>query len=584
VVGDFIIQVSLTYDETSGIDYKAVNSSNTAIQTGIVADCNGGKVTRCGITGTIAFTGSDAAGSLVGEQFCYLKSKTGEESITLKGSVKNCYSRAAVSSSSTQAVKYYGLSEEGTVENSYYAGIWSGAISPDSQPIGGGTITNCFYDSSILGVSLNDAKGTANVTRMMKKEATYTAAGWDFTQSWSVDNTANDGYPKLDFTKKDTLNKREVISLKFVLEPRTFNNASDFETCRMTKLKEVQIVNDIGTNPYHLKVDYSVKDDPFYVGTMGDEARGYVTFNSLKLTYDTNNEVDYELDPGVLTGGQRNVARGQFLENSTTDPTTDQQKQVIANSKAACNLIIKKWLGENPDPTKSYDPWIIMSAARNDYAVPDGFYDEYFKTLCKKYADLKAQGVAGKTFDACDTAKDALLIEAIGYDPRDVGGYDLINILSRKDTATNGKFFAGQYSSFAITAQDFTITKDSEHMDVNAYIHSLANFKTTDVQGNTIQNDTASDMAVMGIQPIMAYYNPNAQPGDEWYDVKVAVEFYLKMFENAQSYKGTFWGGFGGDESTGSKNFDLANYWNQPLRFPLCQKREITFRWNFNCV
>ncbi|AFA49795.1 DUF4430 domain-containing protein [Acetobacterium woodii] len=560
IVGNFIVQVNLTYDGATGIDYKAFNSSNRTNGTGIVADYNGGKVTRCGITGTIAFTGADSAGSLVGEQNTSL-TKTVGDMISLKGTIKNCYSRAAVTSSSTEAINYYGFCENGTVQDSYYAGIWSGALSGGSQPIGSGTITNCFYDSNILGISLNDAKGTANVTRMMKKETTYTTAGWDFTQSWSVDSIANDGYPKLDFSKKNTLNKRQVISLKFVLEPRTFNNTADFENCRMTKLKEVQIVNDIGTNPYHLKVDYSIKDDPFYVGTMGDDARGYVTFNSLKLTYDANNEVDYELDPEVLTSGQRNIARGQFLENSAVDPTADQQKQIIANSKAACNLIIKKWLGENPEPTKNYDSWIIISAARNNYPVPDGFYDEYFKTICKKYTDLKTAGVEGKTFDACDTAKDALLIESIGYDPRSVGGYDLIDILSRKDTATNGKYFASQYENFAITAQDFTIASDSEHNDVNAYIHDLAQIKTTDVQGNAIQNDTASDMAVMGIQPIMAYYNPNAQPGDEWYDVKVAVEYYLKMFENAQSYKGTFWGGFGGSEYTGSKDFDLANYW-----------------------
>ncbi|WP_148568685.1 DUF4430 domain-containing protein, partial [Acetobacterium bakii] len=560
IVGDFIVQVNLTYDGTTGIDYKAYNSYNSTNQTGIVADFNGGKVTRCGVTGSIAFTAPCSAGALVGEQHVNLIKEVAGETVSLKGVIKNCYSRVTVTSNAKTDVKYFGLSNDGTVEDSYYAGVWSGSISADSQPLGGGTITNCFYDSNILGKTLNDVKGTANTTRMMKKDTTYIAVGWDFIQSWTVDSAANDGYPKLDFTKKDTLNKRQVISLNFVLEPRTYD-ASDFETCRMTKLKDVQIVNDLGTNPNHLKVNYSVKDDPFYVGTMGDNARGYVTFNSLSISYDPNSEVDYELDPGVLTGGQRNVARGQFLEDSTADPTPAQQQQIIADSKAACNLIIKKWLGENPDPTKTYDPWVVMAAARNDYSVPDGFYDEYFKTLTKKYADLKAQGVEGKTFDACDTAKDVLLIEAIGYDPRDVGGYDLIDILSRKDTATNGKYFAGQYATFAITAQDFTLTQDSEHMDVNAYIHNLAQIKTTDVQGNTIQNDTASDMSVMGIQPIMAYYNPNAQPGDEWYDVKIAVEFYLNMFENAQSYKGTFWGGYGGAEYLGSKDFDISNYW-----------------------
>ncbi|WP_148568624.1 DUF4430 domain-containing protein, partial [Acetobacterium paludosum] len=562
IVGDFIVKVNLTYDGTTGIDYKAYNSYNSTNQTGIVADFNGGKVTRCGVTGSIAFTGASSAGSLVGEQYVSLMKEAVGDTISLKGVTKNCYSRVTVTSTAKTDVKYYGLSNNGTVEDSYYAGVWSGSISADSQPIGGGTITNCFYDSSILGKTLNDikGKGTAKLTRMMQQVATYTAVGWDFTQSWTVDSTANDGYPKLDFSKKDTLNKRQVIALNFVLEPRTYD-ASNFETSRMTKLKDVQIVNDLGTNPYHLKVNYSVKDDPFYVGTMGDNARGYVTFNSLTISYDPNSEVDYELDPGVLTGGQRNVARGQFLEDSTAAPTPAQQQQIIADSKEACNLIIKKWLGENPDPSKSYDPWIVMAAARNDYAVPDGFYDDYFKTLTKKYADLKAQGKEGKTFDACDTAKDALLIEAIGYDPRNVGGYDLIDILSRNDTATNGKYFAGQYATFAITAQDFALTQDSEHMDVKAYIHSLAKITTTDVQGNTIQNDTASDMAVMGIQPIMAYYNPNAQPGDEWYDVKVAVEFYLNMFNNAQSYKGSFWGGYGGEEYLNSKTFDFSNYW-----------------------
>lgn len=66
-----------------------------------------------------------------------------------------------------------------------------------------------------------------------------------------------------------------------------------------TNVKDIVVTNVEEGNPYNLKVNYkAVKNGAEYVGVMGEHAQGAARFpnkESISLTYDPNDEVDYFL-------------------------------------------------------------------------------------------------------------------------------------------------------------------------------------------------------------------------------------------------------------------------------------------------
>ncbi len=122
--------------------------------------------------------------------------------------VKDCYSRVSVTNTSTDTgygaggliANIYGHnSGKSTVENCYATGVversaasTGGLIGIASTYYGSNVVTSCYYDN------LNDGstdKGTYTVTDNMKLQSTY--VDWDFSKTWSIASTENDGYPQL---------------------------------------------------------------------------------------------------------------------------------------------------------------------------------------------------------------------------------------------------------------------------------------------------------------------------------------------------------------------------------------------------
>jgi M6 family metalloprotease-like protein len=145
---------------------------------GLVSENGGGTISSCYFTGSVS--GNDNVGGLVG----YNNS----------GIIIDCYSTGSVSGDENVG-GLVGNSSKGTISSCYSACSVSGRVS-----VGGlagrklfGTISDCLWDLQISGQTTS-AGGTGKTTAEMQTESTFTAAGWDFVDTWYMV-----GYPDLQY-------------------------------------------------------------------------------------------------------------------------------------------------------------------------------------------------------------------------------------------------------------------------------------------------------------------------------------------------------------------------------------------------
>ena len=89
-----------------------------------------------------------------------------------------------------------------TVINSYSTGLVTGSSGQVGGLIGRNqnnqenNVSNSFWDRNTSGMT-DSAGGTSKTTTEMLTPSTFTNAGWDFNNIWSMDAAINDGYPYL---------------------------------------------------------------------------------------------------------------------------------------------------------------------------------------------------------------------------------------------------------------------------------------------------------------------------------------------------------------------------------------------------
>ena len=178
---------------------------------GLVGD-NRDAISNCFSTGAV--TGTSYLGGLVGATDGTISSCFSTAAVTgqngswylggLAGvnnnSISNCFATGPVSSGNPSQylgglVGYNNIS----ISNCYSTGTVSGGagISDIGGLVGyndGGTVTDCFWDITTSGQATS-AGGTGLSTENMKKQITFTNAGWDFDDIWRIRENA--GYPKL---------------------------------------------------------------------------------------------------------------------------------------------------------------------------------------------------------------------------------------------------------------------------------------------------------------------------------------------------------------------------------------------------
>jgi len=146
---------------------------------GLVGRNIAGTITSCCATGTVTGGGNDVGG-LVGFSV---------------GTLISCYATGTVTGSNQSVGGLVGFNE-GTLISCYATGAVSG-----TNEIGGlvghnsgDTPSGCFWDIRTSWTTAS-AGGTGKTTTEMKRQATFTDAGWDFENVWMI--VENQSYPTL---------------------------------------------------------------------------------------------------------------------------------------------------------------------------------------------------------------------------------------------------------------------------------------------------------------------------------------------------------------------------------------------------
>ena len=177
--------------------------------------------------------------------------------------------------------------------------------------------------------------------------------------------------------------------------------------------------------------------------------------------------------------------------------------------------------------------WLVIALARSGREVPDSYYDSVVKAV---------QDAGGVLSDRKFTeySRTILALTAIGKDPTNVGGYDLLSKLADMDDVTfqglNGAIFAlialdsNKYDVPAVADGGKQVTRDG----LVAYILE----QQLSDGGWALSGDSADpDMTAMALQALAAY-----RTGDK--AVQSAVDKALKTLSDMQQADGGYssWG------------------------------------------
>jgi parallel beta-helix repeat protein len=174
---------------------------------GLVGE-NYGSITYSHSSASVS-TGQDTAGGLVGANYgsgsiskCYA---TGHVSVTIdtvgglvglnSGAIDNSFASGDVVGSVAGGLVGH---TSGSISRSYSTGTVTGAVLTGGlvgyRPSGDEEVAGCFWDTDTSGQTFSDG-GTGLTTAQMKTQATFTAAGWDFTSVWWMEEGVT--YPYL---------------------------------------------------------------------------------------------------------------------------------------------------------------------------------------------------------------------------------------------------------------------------------------------------------------------------------------------------------------------------------------------------
>jgi hypothetical protein len=202
------------YSSDSATFYKCSNSASVTASNryvgGIVGCVVATTISQCSNTGNIVTSissGAADAGGIVGSSTYY----------TTRSTVINCYNTGSVTAASGNSAGGILGSAKATIMTCCYS---TGIITASTQ--GGGLTGWCSDSATFIGCftthtpAIGDNAGVVTQTNVsvidtaaMKTIATFTAAGWDFTDEtingssdiWSIQAGINNGYPYFLYSK-----------------------------------------------------------------------------------------------------------------------------------------------------------------------------------------------------------------------------------------------------------------------------------------------------------------------------------------------------------------------------------------------
>lgn len=199
-----------------------------------------------------------------------------------------------------------------------------------------------------------------------------------------------------------------------------------------------------------------------------------------------------------------------FAENNTLNSAIDDTAEYILSTV------------QNPEVGSVGGEWIIFGLARSGADVPEAYYRDYYSRVEKYVSD-------GKLSQAypTDYARLVLALGAIGKDPSDVSGHNLITPLTDYDTVTAQGINGAVWALAALSSKNYNaVTKQ--------YISYILDAQRADGGWSFDKNADEADPDMTGtVLAALSHYCDDAQ-------VSASIDKAINMLSAIQTENGGF--------------------------------------------
>ena len=167
--------------------------------------------------------------------------------------------------------------------------------------------------------------------------------------------------------------------------------------------------------------------------------------------------------------------------------------------------------------------WNIFSILRSGETIEQGKLDKYYESVVKQL------NTSSKNMRVTDLARVALALEAMGKNPTDVGGFNVLEAIYNHEKMMTDSSNCPIFGLLALDGRNYEIPEDAKWSRKDIVTQILKFQKASGGFGLAIEGDTTSiDMTGMALQALASYYNDSAYP-----EVKPAVDKALKHFKDS---------------------------------------------------
>ena len=225
------------------------------------------------------------------------------------------------------------------------------------------------------------------------------------------------------------------------------------------------------------------------------------------------------------------AACGKKEQDDNQTVSIEQQKEVLADTTDKTGKFLHSSVA---DPTFGSvgGEWLIMGLARSGLEISDEYYEIYFQNLCAYTAQ---QGGVLHAKKYTEYSRVILAVTAIGRDPADVGGFNMLQPLADFEQTVfqgiNGPIFAllaldcGNYEIPENTVGSTQATRD-------LYVDYIINAQLENGGWSLMGGEAEIDVTAMALQALAKYQDRK--------DVAEAVEKGLAVLSERQNDQGGY--------------------------------------------
>lgn len=224
-------------------------------------------------------------------------------------------------------------------------------------------------------------------------------------------------------------------------------------------------------------------------------------------------------------------------------PAAEAEKQASAGNRELQKTA--QWLMETvPDPGYGAvgGEWMILGLARSGLDIADGVLEDYYQSVCAYTAE---NGGVLDSRKYTEYSRVILALTAIGKDPSDVAGFDLMKPLADFEQTVFQGINGPIYALLALDCGSYEIPQNENfntQATRNLYVDYILNAQLPDGGWSFAGGTAEVDITAMALQALAKYRDRQ--------DVSGAVEKALTVLSGLQNEKAGF--GSGDTESSES--------------------------------